>query len=65
MAYTDEEIELMRSALRFKHQPASGVPYFKDELDAKIERDLQTHIINKTNPQDLASECGGRIVTIK
>lgn len=50
--YSVAEIQNMRESLRWILMPANG-SFMPSELDAQIERQLQTHMLNGTDPAEL------------
>lgn len=52
--YTAVEIMRMRAAVQALNRLGPMQPYNQQELDARVEQQLQTYILSETNPDDLA-----------
>ncbi len=50
--YSYDELKTMREALTEINTPI-GVSYYQRELDALVEAQLQTHMLNGTDPEAL------------
>jgi hypothetical protein len=60
--YSVSEINAMRSALRTLCEPPPGFGYYEADVDRKVELQLQTHMMNGTDPADLLSAASNRTV---
>lgn len=58
--YTEEEIQTIRSAVRYAKAPTPGLPYFADQLEKDIDALVFFYVCEGYSADEVLKMCGGQ-----